>query len=197
MRNRSNITIIIDSIVTVIQAVLFAIVPLLFSFSWKYQLLAFSILVIVHIVYLIFIRKRLINKFVKSVGIDTNYIRNYKLEERFHNVLIPQINEISTIKQSDGFEQYHCYLIWKMAVDFILEHFWEPEGLCNVVVSTVPDYYNNKIYANEIIIVAKKLADIYKNNDEFKTTIENLNCSTLEKEITKKYIELAKIADTT
>ena len=196
MKKRRNITLIIDSIVTVIQAVLFAIVPLFLS-SWKYQVLAFSMLVIVHIVYLIIIRKRLINRFVMSVGIDTNYIRNYKLEERFHNELIPQINEISTIEQSDRFEQYHSYLIWKMSVDFILEHFWKSEGLCNVVVSTVPDYYNNKIYANEIIIAAKKLADIYKNNDEFKTTIENLNCSTLEKEITKKYIELAKIADTT
>ena len=196
MKKRRNITLIIDSIVTVIQAVLFAIVPLFLS-SWKYQVLAFSMLVIVHIVYLMIIRKRLINRFVMSVGIDTNYIRNYKLEERFHNELIPQINEISTIEQSDRFEQYHSYLIWKMSVDFILEHFWKSEGLCNVVVSTVPDYYNNKIYANEIIIAAKKLADIYKNNDEFKTTIDSFNCLTLESEIVKEYIALTKIADTT
>lgn len=193
MKSRQHITVCVDTLSAILQAVAFAIIPIKFQTKPICQVFSYGIIAILYLVYFFGFREWIINRIVLKNGIDIEYIRKNNLARTFHSEILPQVEEILNYKEPvNEFDRYHLFIKWEDTTIYLTSHFWQDE-LCNVVRETQITYSNNTIYENELKFTVKALIYAYEENKEFKEVIETFCCNTLQAYVEKCYNILKKM----
>jgi hypothetical protein len=192
VKNKSSVSKATDSIVAIIQTIILAFIPIVFDSNMTYKVIAYFVVGITIIVYILFFRHRIITAIILRRSIDTDKIKEINAVTVFYNIIIPEIRNLScNNKQPDDFELLFRFRVWKNAIWFISDHFWENGELKNVNTSEYVTHSINAVYKNEVVSASKKLLEIYSTND-FSMIIQSYNCETFEKTINER-VEIIKI----
>ncbi|MBO4385227.1 MAG: hypothetical protein J5854_07400 [Clostridia bacterium] len=192
MKNKSSVSKATDSLVAIIQTIILAYIPIVFDSNMTYKVIAYFVVGITIIVYILFFRHRIITAIILRRSIDTDKIKEINAVTVFYNIIIPEIRNLSCNNlQPDDFELLFRFRVWKNAIWFISDHFWENGELKNVNTLESVTHSINAVYKNEVVSASKKLLEIYSTND-FSMIIQSYNCETFEKTINER-VEIIKI----
>lgn len=191
MKDRNRTTSKIDSILAVIQAFLFAIVPVVLVDKVELQHVAYLSISILYLLYFFLCRDWLINRLIQPSGIDTEVVLEYNLASKLRDDIIPRTKEIQDLSfPTDIFKQYALFIEWQYVATFMEQHFWSNESreIKNTVLIPAKQISLNKIYRFELEQIINVLINSYEANGKFENVLRNCNCGFLS----RKVAEIAK-----
>ena len=192
MKKLSNAALLIDSVTALIQTILFALVPIIFEKEIFYQIISYLFLLSAQIIYMVFLRKKVVDLLIMPKGIDTDLVLATNCADSLRGKILMQVCELNVASGTSDFDQYVMYLKWQDAALFILHHFWDGQ-IVNVVREKSVRQSMKKVYTNELVQYVDILIRTYDKNDKFKKTATLFNCQTLTRDIERIYNGLVEI----
>lgn len=197
MKNRSYVSKTVDSIVAVLQVLILAFIPIVFESNLINKIIAYIVVGICLIAYNVFLRNKIIDAIVSRQTIDINHLKRTNAVAVFYGTIIPEIRSIECQdNHPDDFELLSRFLIWKNAIYFVSDHFWNDGHLDNVIESKSTSHSIHSIYKNEVVIISKKLLGLQLTND-FSMIIQSYDCSTFKNSIAERIEIIKKISQMT
>jgi len=192
MKKRSSVATSLDAISAIIDTVLLAFVPIVFSKSISYQIVSYIVLLVLQLLYICLFRKKLVDKIISPNGIDTDLMLATNCADKFRGKIVAQIQEIQSSTELSAFGEYVVFLKWRETSTFITQHFWD-NALINVVLAENVRYSKNKVYKKELLQIVEILVDAYSRYNKFALSVGLYACKTLENEIQEIYDKLVEI----
>lgn len=192
MKNQNKIELLLDSVIAIAQAILFAIVPIVFNEEYSQQLMAYGGIVVLQMIYIFLLRKLIVNKIVFPHGVEISHIVNKTYNYNFHQRVLPQIIEMLPSNSNLQFEEYCIFLKWMDSTGVILDSFWDTakKSVVNVELTKTTEYSKKFVYKNELLQAVNILINIYKTNNSFTDTISLFECSTQKNSLEESFSKL-------
>ncbi len=194
MHRDASIKNIVDIIATLLQTIILAVIPVVLEGCKIWQIVAYILMFVAHIIFMFLIREELIKFLTLSLAIDIRKYREDTVVEIFKNKILPNSFEIKKFNsENDDFDKYYLFLKWKETAELVCVYF-TPDFI-NKKLSRKKEvsFSRNKIYQKEVQMVVEILTQTYDSNKKFKDTINDYKCKTFCKDINDLYNNLLSI----
>lgn len=195
MKNRTQIAKRLDTVLALVETLLFVCIPEVWDDTVLIQVLAYVVIVTLKLCYIIWLRKKVIDILASPTGIDTGCLLKATCAENLRERVVPQICKLMEIASTEPLFRYEAYLEWVDAATFVAQHFWCEDSIINVEMDKTTRFVRDRVYKGELKQIINCLIQLHNQYRGFYREINLFGCETLQHEIETLYNSIVQIGE--
>lgn len=193
MKREDSVKNTVDVIVTLLQTIILAVIPIILDELKKWQIVAYLVVFATHILFLIVIKDRLIKNIVLAQGIEISKLQEETVIETFKEIILPNSLQIKKFVVSDETDKYFLFTKWNETSKLVIVYFSSDFINKKLQKKRGTSFSSNEIYEKDLQIVVDILINSYSSNQGFKTVVSEYKCKTFKSDVDVLYEKLKKI----